>query len=117
MLQGEVRLFQCHSLGSAHWVSPENTSVEQPRLLTGRQERIPQAVALKMVLKGKNPVISKCALKPEAMGRFAVEPEEGRATPETQELSDGSPLSLIPFFIFEHRVGWVTLGQGVYICV
>lgn len=51
------------------------------------------------------------------MGRFSVEPEEGHATPETQELCDGSLLSLIPFSIFEHRVGEVTLGQGVYICV
>lgn len=109
-------MFQCRSLGSAHWVSPENTSVEQPMLPTGRQERIPQAVALRWSSR-ENPVISKCALKPEATGRFSVKPEEGRATPETQELCDGSLLSLIPFSIFEHRVGEVTLGQGVYICV
>lgn len=41
-------------MGSAHEVSPENTTVEHSILPTGRQERIPRAMALKMVLEGKS---------------------------------------------------------------
>lgn len=41
-------------MGSAHEVSQENTTVEHSILPTGRQERIPRAMALKMVLEGKS---------------------------------------------------------------
>lgn len=67
--------FTC-SLGSAHWVSPENTSAEQPMLPTGRQERIPQAMALKMVLKGKSSHFQVCS-ETGGHGRFLGELEEG----------------------------------------
>lgn len=103
-----------------HWVVP--TGFHQRVLLQsilyspqGDRKGIPELWLLRWSSK-KNPVLSECALKPEASGRFSVELEEGCATPETQGIYDGSLLPPIPFPFLS--MSWRgDPGTGVYLCL